>query len=293
VLPALAGLFPWLGVLPQAVGRLRFREDGSRNVLRIFMFASTVTALVFYSLSSSKLASYSLVCIPPLAIVIGLWLDEAFDGPVAPIHAWTQTIALLAATAVALLTLPLWAGRLITVTQLFGAVRPLTSDVGALLTPVAVPLGWLVALGVGVLAMMRSTKGRAATVATIGALVPIVVLVAGRPTLQAMYPWEDLGRQIVARPGHAWLLGRRAPSLTFYAKRTVVTAPDEPALERDIRNETHGWLALTHEDWAKLAATEALKGKDVTVVCERGRMVLVWFETPSNALRAGTMQRKY
>jgi hypothetical protein len=241
------------------------------------MVASAISALAFYSLSSSKLPSYAFVCVPPLGITIGLWLDEALEQPVTMRRAWIQTIALLGAGAAALISLPLWAGHLMTVRQLLGGARPLGSNVGALLAPAATPVGWLLALTAGLLAGVRVPKWRIAVVACAGALAPVLFLLTARPLLHDMYPWDALGRQVERSHGPVWLLGRRAPSLTFYARQAVWTASDRATLEAGISGTREGWLALTRDDWAELAATEVVRDANGRVVAERGRMVLVRF----------------
>jgi hypothetical protein len=107
--------------------------------------------------------------------------------------------------------------------------------------------------------------------------VPVLILAAARPILTGMYPWEVFGRAIAARPGPVWLVGRRAPSLTFYAGRPVLTAPDLPTLEVEISRERAGWLALTHDDWARLSAPGGFTPGESALVAVRGRMVLVRF----------------
>jgi len=282
-LPAVLALLPWTGMLPQALRRLRARDISPRELLRTGMFASAVTAFVFYSLSRSKLPSYVLVCVPPIGIMIGLLLDEEFDRPTALRLAWLQTSALLGGAAAVLVSSPLWIGHVVT-PKLLGAVRPQPSVLEALMTAVTVPLGCLIAVGAGVLAITKTARSRMLAVVGVGALAPVVILVTARPLLQETYPLEALGRLIESDQGPVWLVGRRAPSLTFYARQPVDTAPDLPALENEIRRQHQGWLVLTREDWAQLAASDTVRGTNSSVVAERGRMVLVRFTVRSPGL---------
>ncbi len=279
VLPAILGVFPWVAFLPQALRRVRLRPLGARELLRTAMCASAVTALAFYAISSSKLPSYSLVCLPPLAIVIGLWLDEALDQPLAMRRAWRQTIGMLGGVAVLMLSTPLWIARLVAVEPMLGSVRPPTSDLASLLTGVIVPLGLLFVAAVACLLILKTPKSRVTAIACLGAFAPVLGLVVARPMLQEMYPWQELARQIEPGRGPVWLLARRAPSLTFYARQPITTIPDAATLQTEMLREPQGWLALTHDDWKKLANSEAVKQRRCSVVAARGRMVLVRFVT--------------
>ena len=72
---ALAGPAAW------RARRLANRRGDNRRLLGICMAASAASAFVFYSLSVSKLANYTLAFLPPLAILIGLHLDEELERP--------------------------------------------------------------------------------------------------------------------------------------------------------------------------------------------------------------------
>jgi 4-amino-4-deoxy-L-arabinose transferase-like glycosyltransferase len=277
VLPTLAGLLPWSAALPGAIGRLHWQSGDSREVLRTCTFVSAISALVFYSVSSSKLASYALACVPPLAILIGLLLDEDFDNNTAMTRTAGRTALLLGVGAAMLIAAPFVAGHLLTTRQLLGGLRPPSIDVGTLLASVTIPLGCLSGIAAFGMLLTTSPKDRVAAIAVVGALVPVLILAAARPILTGMYPWEVFGRAIAARPGPVWLVGRRAPSLTFYAGRPVLTAPDLPTLEVEISRERAGWLALTHDDWARLSAPGGFTPGESALVAVRGRMVLVRF----------------
>jgi 4-amino-4-deoxy-L-arabinose transferase-like glycosyltransferase len=277
ILPTVAALFPWAGLLPQALWRVSLRNKGPREILRMTMCVSAVTALTFYSLSSSKLPSYALVAVPPLGILIGLWLDDDIDASKPSRTGWIQTTTLLGVVATVLLSAPLWVGALVTARQLFGAVRPQQSDVAALLAPITFPLGGLFAAAAIALLWFKRPAGRVIAVATLGALAPVVLLFCGQPILRSMYPWEALSAKVEPGHGHIWLVGRRAPSLTFYAHQPVSTIASIESLERVVQWEHEGWIALTREDWAQFATTEPATEAHATLVAEGGRIVLARF----------------
>lgn len=273
LLSALVGLFPWLALLPQAIRHVRLRPLGSRELLGTGMCVSALSALAFYSISSSKLPSYALVAVPALGIVVGLWLDDMFDHPPELRLAWIQCASLFACLGIVLLTSPLWIGAVVHPRQLFGGNRPPESDTGALLAPMTMPMGWVLLAGATALTIGRQTTSRTLTTAVIGAIVPVVALIAAAPTLREMYPWEAIGKQVDGRYGPLWLMGRRAPSLTFYAHAPVRVAADAQTLEREIHRQPHCWLVVTREEWPRLS--ENLSDVDGSIVERRGRMVLV------------------
>jgi 4-amino-4-deoxy-L-arabinose transferase-like glycosyltransferase len=277
VLPTLVGLFPWTAGLPGAIGRLRRRSVTPRDVLRTCMLASAASALAFYSLSASKLASYGVEGVSPLAIMIGLMVDEDFDSPRLTVSTARRTAVVLGLCALVLVAAPFGAGYFFTTDRLLGSIRPPTTDLRALLAPVAIPLGCLAGAAALVVVTTDSPKRRIAAIAAVGALAPILIIISARPVLSVMYPWEAFGKAIAARPAPVWLPGRRAPSLTFYAGRPVRCGPDFETLETEVRREPAGWLVVTRDEWARMSAANALDGRASTVVGERGRMVLVWF----------------
>jgi hypothetical protein len=140
-----------------------------------------------------------------------------------------------------------------------------------------VPLGIVLLIGAFALAIGRRTSWRtltmALTMALIGAVTPVVALISAAPMLREMYPWEAIGRKVDVRYGPVWLMGRRAPSLTFYARGPVHLAADAETLEREIHRQPRCWLAVTNEEWTRLA--EDLPDVDGAIVERRGRMVLV------------------
>ena len=277
ILPTLIALFPWVAALPAALGRIRATANGNRDVLRTVMLASAVTALVFYSLSTSKLAGYVLVCIPSLAVVVGLMLDDDFDDATAIARTARRTGLLLAICAAGLVISPLAVSRVLTTRKLLGGIRPSTTDVAALIGPVTISLGLFLVAGALFVVLARSSPWRVVAISVVGALVPVVVLVAARPLLFDMYPWETFGRAIAARPAPVWLLGRRAPSLTFYSHHAITLVPTVESLEAGLASQATAWVAFTREDWTRLSPAGILAGKHGTVVAEGGRMVLVCF----------------
>jgi 4-amino-4-deoxy-L-arabinose transferase-like glycosyltransferase len=70
----LIGMLPWLGSLVQGIAAGFRRDAGRRFQPRRFLLVWAVLVFVFFSASSSKLASYILPIFPALAALIGLHL---------------------------------------------------------------------------------------------------------------------------------------------------------------------------------------------------------------------------
>ncbi|MCX7148859.1 MAG: glycosyltransferase family 39 protein [Rhodocyclales bacterium] len=70
----LLGMLPWLGSLPQGIAAGFRRDAGRRFQPRRFLLVWVAVVFVFFSASSSKLASYILPIFPALAALIGLHL---------------------------------------------------------------------------------------------------------------------------------------------------------------------------------------------------------------------------
>jgi hypothetical protein len=279
IIPTVIALLPWIAFLPQAF-RLVLRRDATpRQTLRTTMAASAVSAFAFYSFSSSKLPNYALVFIPPLAVLIALWLDEQFDAaPVARRAARISTTALLVVGTAVLIAGPLVVGYGLSAREVLGGVPSETADVIELLSPVTLPSGLLLAIASVVVMTNSSLRVRIGSLAAVGAIVPVLVLAGARPMLRAVYPWEAFGRVIASRPGPVWLVGYRAPSLTFYAGRRVQSVPNAESLGPALEHRVGAWLLLDRDTWSGTSGSEIVRSLSTRVCATGGRMVLVRVE---------------
>lgn len=118
------GFFPWSGLVPAVLIRWSglLRPSGDRRT-RLLLYAAlwAVVTFALFSLMETKFHHYPLPAIPPLAILVGVWLDEILRtrDPVGPRnpqslfptenHSWARTaphvlLVLLAAGVIALIT---------------------------------------------------------------------------------------------------------------------------------------------------------------------------------------------
>lgn len=74
-LPLLA--FPWLSFAPAAIKGLRDKTKSSdQQALLRFLWLWLLLPLIFFSISSGKLATYILPCFPPLALLMAMGIEQ-------------------------------------------------------------------------------------------------------------------------------------------------------------------------------------------------------------------------
>ncbi len=73
------GLLPWTPQLPSALRRaaLAFRGNRADPEARLLLVLWPAAVLIFFSIPRSKIAGYALPALPPLALLLGAWWDEA------------------------------------------------------------------------------------------------------------------------------------------------------------------------------------------------------------------------
>ncbi|MFH2009957.1 MAG: glycosyltransferase family 39 protein [bacterium] len=76
------GMFPWSALVPAAVVRWisHVHTEDRRSRLVAFAFLWAAVAFALFSLMETKFHHYALPVIPPLAILIGLWLDDVLES---------------------------------------------------------------------------------------------------------------------------------------------------------------------------------------------------------------------
>lgn len=101
-----AGLLPWIGMLPMALRRLWLKNDGLGWLLIVWV----VIPLSFFSSSQSKLAPYILPIFPPLSIIIGAYLAQVWQSRRATLSLRAGGLSVVALFAVAAAAVPLLSG---------------------------------------------------------------------------------------------------------------------------------------------------------------------------------------
>jgi hypothetical protein len=273
LLATVAGLMPWTGLLPAALGGLRRPRGDRRAAVRVSVAVMAASSLLFYSLSASKLVSYSLAIIPPMSVLIGLYLDDLLSMPgTKTAAAWRATSAALGALALGLLAIPLLHGRVLSLRDLVGGVPAAQND--ATLWTLVAPVAFVLAIG-AVLIFRLPFVGRVAALAAVGVAAPLAILLAAGPLLADAYPWQRFGAHMAAEPGPAWIQNYRAPSFTFYAGRPIERVVGDEALEALVRDAADGWVVLGADWAAKPPLADRIRDGRATIVDRTPRLALV------------------
>jgi 4-amino-4-deoxy-L-arabinose transferase-like glycosyltransferase len=108
ILVILAGMWPWIAFAPAAFGAQPSPSDRSKPAAVLFNVLWFGVVLIFFSIPRSKLGSYILPALPPLAILAGLGLSRLVRGPLTRLRWWFGGIALVDAivAVAALLVVP-------------------------------------------------------------------------------------------------------------------------------------------------------------------------------------------
>lgn len=277
-LATIIGVIPWAGFLPAAFWSVRRPRGERRDAVRFAFAAIAVTSLLFYSLSASKLVSYSLALVPPLAIVVGMYLDDAlYEGRARATAAFRATSAGLALAGLALLALPLLRGNTLRMRDLIGGVpsNQGASSVWWLIGPMA----FVLLLG-AVLVLLLPVRRRVGALYGVGLAAPLALLLSAGPLVDDAYPWRRFGNEISKIGGPAWIQMYRVPSLTFYAGRPVQRLRDDAELELVLDRAYTGWVILGSDWAAKPLLAERIGSGTASIVERSARLILVRLERP-------------
>ncbi len=270
---AVVGLMPWTGLLPAALWRLKRPAGDRREAVRWTVAIIAGSSLVFYSLSASKLASYSLALIPPMAVLIGLYLDDLLAAPrTRTLAPFLATSAALGVLALGLLAVPLLHGTVLRMRDVIGGVPAAQS--GAALWFLVGPVAAVLIAG-AILVFRLPDSGRVTALYALGLAAPLAAFLAAGPLLSDAYPWQRFGRQMATEPGPAWIQNYRAPSLTFYAGRPIERVAGDEALEALVRDAGEGWVILGADWEMKSPLADRLRAGRATVIDRTPRLALV------------------
>jgi len=277
----LIGMLPWLGSLAQGLLAGSRTEAGRRFQPQRFLLVWAVLVFVFFSVSSSKLASYILPIFPALAALIGLHL--ASHGPSRRIE-WHALPAIIVG-GVCLFLVP-YVTRFANAqvpAALYAAYQPwLYAGAGALL------LGGLMAFWLG-----RQGRNVAAVVAlAFGGFAFGQGFLLGHDSLGSVNSAHDVAAAIRSKipPGAPFFsVNTYDQSLQFYLKRTTTMVayrdelgfgidqephkfiPDIAGFERAWRVAPVAWALMSPGTWREMSK----KGLPMIEVVRDSRRVIV------------------
>ncbi|KPC55058.1 glycosyltransferase family 39 protein [Amantichitinum ursilacus] len=252
----LAGLMPWLSVLPQALRQGWAKSAGEHFQPNRFLLIWAVFIFVFFSRSDSKLPSYILPIFPALAMLSAQVLTRLSSRALRWHLGWLALPGM--ATLVA---------------------APMVARLSSEKTPQiynAAFAGWLIPAGIVLLAtalisFWLANKGRnclAIAVTAGGALLGLQLPMLGHEsyahTNSAYYLAQDMQKQITPQTT-LYAIGYYDQSLPFYLKRTLqfVEYTDEFAMGQKSEPDKFMTLDAFTAHWNKEPQPMAVVSKDI------------------------------
>lgn len=112
-----AGLLPWTPLLPSAFRRavLSFREDRTDQGASLLLLLWPALVVLFFTIPRSKIAGYVLPALPPIAMLLGVWWDDALRSGAGRVRAVVASGWIMAALGSTLIVAPLLVGGRLTI----------------------------------------------------------------------------------------------------------------------------------------------------------------------------------
>ena len=265
----LIGFFPWIGPLLLALPRLLFERGASTAR---YAAAGLVVALVFFSLSRSKLPNYIAPLAPLAAIVVVSQLNAELRDPRRRVAGSALLGATLAAFALlfAMAAAPRLDGAAARVAWIAAAIH----GVGALAT---LPGLWL--------RRPRWVYGTAAATSAVFLFIVVAVLLPEiARTRTSAYLIRDVP-QLAAVERELWMIDMKVPSLTWYLDRV----PEEVAVAELPQRLNDGADPLLVFDEDDLAGLDPATRAALREVGRQGKyVVLEKIEPRSGSSDAGS-----
>jgi 4-amino-4-deoxy-L-arabinose transferase-like glycosyltransferase len=292
----IVGWIPWVVFLPSALwetGR-KVWADRRRWSSELFVLLWFGLPFLFFSISHSKLIPYALPFFPPLALLLGKWLDRALETEARALRVGVAVLsALLVALGLAVNYVHTDPAAVIP-PRYIGAAAPALGDLLPLaygFVLFAITIAWLGQRGALRAALVLTLAGAAA-------LGLIVDMIMGQAQPDSVKPLAAIVEQHL-RPGdEVASLFAYYQDLPFYLRRRITVAAtggDELDFGRSVE-DTSGWMIGEAEFWRRwdepghrmfavipLAHYEALSP-------DRRRSMVELGQTPGNVLvenRAG------
>jgi 4-amino-4-deoxy-L-arabinose transferase-like glycosyltransferase len=247
----LAGWLPWVVFLPSALieATREWWEDRAKRSGALFILLWFLLPFLFFSASHSKLISYALPFFPPLALLLGLWLDRRLEE-------WPQALSTgLRAVAGLILCLAVAAGWFLYAPGTFIAARHLDEALPVLpylpglivgLVAGAIVIGWLTSRRAIRTALAATAVGAAALGLAVDVIVGDVQPRSIKPLAAALAAKLQPGDEVAA-------LFAYYQDLPFYLDRRVTVAAtggDELDFGRSVE-DVSGWMIGEDEFWRR------------------------------------------
>ncbi len=262
-LPVLGvGFFPWTIFLVQALAAaIRAGRDGKEGGELSFLVIWAGVIFVFFSLSQTKLISYILPMFPPLALLVGWYIDSR-------LRAAAPGVFKIPAALLTLLIVLLEAALFITAKQSIPELLPGAMLAGVLLAAVA-GSAWYTAC-------TSRNKGFVGVIVTGMAAFVIVLMTAVLPAAAPWFSVKDLAGEFQAhydgqapvyiikayRPGFTYYTGTPGTELADGEQLATLVTGDSGKAYFVIKKKTYQTLPPAEQGKLRLLATQ----KDVALV---------------------------
>lgn len=265
---------PWMAFLPAALG-YAFRQPDRTHVLR-FAAWWAAAVVVLFSLPSARLAHYLAPAFPPMALLVGAWLDAWLSGKTVGRASVTAAFVLLGVIGVLCLGVAVYAAMSPPSLQqlLAGKFGRWTPGASAVVIPGAVGVGF-----VGAVTAVR--RRRALVVPALATGMVVAGITYGgwfevRRSLIEAQPRKELAQHAAVLLPASEPLGvyyAKWNSTTFYLGRPIVDLGErEPRRLSEFLSSPRPAAAVTH---AKFVETVSRATGGVYVLARRGTYVLI------------------
>jgi 4-amino-4-deoxy-L-arabinose transferase-like glycosyltransferase len=245
--PVLAGgLLPWTLLAPRALAAGTRPRAGARLQPARVLWLWAVTIFVFFSASSSKLASYILPVFPALAVLLALAIAQSSA------RALRWALVPVAVAALALAAATPWVARLHSAEIPAALYRAYAPWVAASMLTLAA--GLLAALWLDA----RGRRGAAVTAAGLAGLLAMQGMVTGHEAFAPAQSAAKIAGEIRPhlRPGMPFYsVNFYDHTLNFYLGRTVTLVENKNEFEFGIAQEPHRFVA-TFDEFARRWAAD-------------------------------------
>jgi 4-amino-4-deoxy-L-arabinose transferase-like glycosyltransferase len=243
-LPVLAGgMFPWSILIPRGIANVWKRSE-----IRLFIIWSAVVFL-FFSVSRSKLPPYILPIFPPLAIVIGCFLNDAWEST-AKIR-FEKTIYIIIFSVFAATPFLYWSN---TVTGWISQISTEAIYVFQSLNTLLICISILSILTIIIL-LIRKTYASFFLVLTIFSFLLISLLMTlNMETIDSLNTTKGLSSTIKRNFREGDLLinyGTYDQTLPFYTKKKIIIAAYKGELEMGSKYEDSKHIFISEDDFIK------------------------------------------
>lgn len=242
----LGGFFPWSIFLPLALlGALRGRfEKVGKGAL--FLIVWLVVVFFFFSVASSKLATYILPLFPPVSLLVGRLWHELLKAPTPWLRKGFSYSFITLLGILALATFYIWINPPVRFESLYGVH----------LTRLNYLLLWIVGGGAASFCLFLNKNFRASFSTMAGTVVSVVlfIILAMLPSIDAYRSTKGLARELdmmLPPGGKLVFFDKLRDSALFYTNRRAIVLSAPQQLKDFLASDSRVFCVIDREDFEK------------------------------------------